>query len=88
MRLNDTFILVLSILLCVLGLVVGWWPLSLLGVLLAAFGGRWIVALLFAFLLDCIFGAPLTFLHALVFPFTFLTLCIVIVRALTIRHLR
>jgi len=88
MRTNERFILVVAVLLFVAGLVYAWWPLAFLGLLLAAVCGWWLLALPLAFLLDSVFGTPVGFLHWIAFPFTFLILIVVVVRALSIRHLR
>jgi hypothetical protein len=85
---NEWFIRAATVALFFVGLVLPWWPLAVCGVILSAAFGRWILALLLAFVLDSVFGAPTGFLHALAFPITFLTLLIVIVRAFSIRHLR
>lgn len=85
---NERLIVAVAVLFFAAGLIFGWWPLSFFGALLAAVLGRWIIALVLAFSLDSLFGTPTGFLHSLVFPFTLLTVVLVVVRAFSIRHLR
>ncbi len=88
MRISERLILLGAVFLFAAGLLFAWWPAAFLGLLLGAVYGWWAIALIGAFMLDCLFGAPTGALHWLLFPFTFLILMLVVVRALSIRHLR
>lgn len=76
-----TFILV------ALGFLLPFWPLSFVGVLVAAFSGRWIFAVLAALLVDLAWGTPTGWLAFLFFPLTFSTLVLLVARALGGRYL-
>lgn len=70
------------------GLLLPWWPLSLLGVLTFALMGQWFIALMCALFLDLVFGIPTSALRYTLFPFSLATLALVLVRALLTRHVR
>lgn len=61
-------------LLAAAGLLLPWWPLSVLGVAWAALSGRWIFAVLIGLLLDIAWGAPTGLYRYLFFPFTIVAL--------------
>jgi hypothetical protein len=52
------------------GLLLGLWPLSVTGVVLAALCGRWIVATGMALVLDLAWGPPVGELHLVYLPLT------------------
>jgi hypothetical protein len=52
------------------GFLVPFWPLEILGIIVAAFGGVPFGAIGLGLLLDLAYGAPYGFLHYLFFPFT------------------
>lgn len=62
--------LLFSLALYALGLLLPLWPLSVLAVLLAAFVGRPVTAILLGLLLDLLWGPPPGAWHALQFPLT------------------
>jgi len=76
-------------LVCVVaGFVFSWWPLAVLGVIIAALYGKWSLALTLGLLLDLLYGAPLGMTHWLLFPFTLLVLMSLAVRAFLVSYLR
>lgn len=70
------------------GLIVPWWPLSLLGVLTYAVIGRWFIALVLALFLDLVFGTPTNLWRHILFPFVFVALAVALMRAFLARHVR
>ncbi len=56
------------------------WPLSVVGVVLAALSGRWIFAVIVGLMLDLAWGAPTGMYRYLFFPFTIVALVGFIVR--------
>jgi hypothetical protein len=74
------WMLALSLMLAAAGLLLPFWPLSFLGMLLAALLGRWILAIILGLVLDSIYGAPIGSLHVLYFPFTLAALVAVVLR--------
>lgn len=52
------------------GFLLPFWPLCVVGVLIAALSGRWIFAILTGLLLDLAWGAPQGLLHFVYVPFT------------------
>ncbi len=50
------------------------WPLCVVGILIAAFSGRWFFATLVGLLIDIAWGAPAGVLQYVYFPFTALAL--------------
>lgn len=66
--------------LAALGFLLPLWPLSVLGIVLAAAWGRWFFAVLIGLLLDLAWGAPVGLAHSLYFPFTLLAMVAALVR--------
>ncbi len=58
------------------------WPLCIVGILLAALSGRWIFAVGIALLVDVAWGGPTGAFSFMVFPFTALALFATAVRIL------
>ena len=56
------------------GFLLGMWPLSIIGIVLAVLWGRWVSAILFGIVLDVAYGVPPGLLHVLYFPITVFTL--------------
>jgi hypothetical protein len=81
------WIYIISFLLMSGGFVVGWWVVSLLGILFAAFGDAPVAAVLLGLLLDIAYGPPVGFLHYLFFPFTVAALVAIVVRILAERFM-
>ena len=77
-----------AIALFLVGFFIPWWPMIFFAPLLAAFYGYWLLALMLAVCADLVFGAPIGFLHSLIFPCTILVLLIVILQSIAVRHLR
>jgi hypothetical protein len=77
---NSRWIYAATFLLAAAGFLVPFWPLSVLGTLIAALSGRWIFAILMGLLLDIAWGAPTGTLRFLFFPFTIVALLGVIAR--------
>ena len=71
---SSRWIYAVTFLLAAGGFLIPFWPLSVLGVLLAALSGRWIFAVIVGLLLDIAWGAPTSTLRYLLFPFTVVAL--------------
>jgi hypothetical protein len=73
-RVNEStkWILAASFAIAAAGFLVPLWPLSVLGILIAAGSGRYIAAIFIGLLLDVAYGAPIGHLHYLYVPFTIL----------------
>jgi len=56
------------------GFLLAWWPLCLLGLLVAAAAGQYVAALCIGLLLDLWYGAPVGSLHWLQAPLTLLSI--------------
>ncbi len=87
-RTNTRIISSIAALVCLFGVVLPWWPLSLAGVLLAAVWGNGALALGLGLVLDLVYGAPTGLLHPLAAPFFILALVCVAVRAVFMKQLR
>lgn len=61
------------------GFLIPFWPLSLVGIAIAALCGRYIFAVIVALLLDVAWGVPVGILHYLYFPFTIFAIVISLV---------
>ncbi|HUD02519.1 MAG TPA: hypothetical protein VMR46_00660 [Candidatus Paceibacterota bacterium] len=70
------------------GFLLPFWPLSVLGIALAAFTGRWMLAIVFGLLLDIAYGAPVGRWQVLYIPFTLTALVCVLGRAIASRYMR
>lgn len=71
-----------------LGIVAGFWPLCLVGVVCAALVGRWVLALLLGLFVDSMYGVPTGFLHVVYFPFTLCALAGIVARGLVVGRIR
>lgn len=85
---NKRIDVVAAAVLVAVGLLVGFWPLCLAGVVFAALVGRWVSAFLLGLLMDVIYGAPTGFLHVLYFPFALCALASILVRSVIIDRIR
>lgn len=83
----SRWIYAVTFILTALGFLLPFWPLSLLGVALAALSGRWIFATIMALLVDIAWGRPTGLWALLFFPLTFCTLLLVVGRAFGERYL-
>lgn len=70
------------------GFLLPWWPLSVVGILLAAFAGRYFFAIALGLLLDVAYGAPVGRWHVLYFPFALLGIAAAAVRYWGVRYVR
>ena len=68
------FIYAVSFVLAGAGFILPLWPLSVVGVLLAALSRRYVFAVIIGVLLDLAWGPPQGVLHVLYVPFTLLAL--------------
>ncbi len=64
------------------GFLVPFWPLSIVGILMAALSGRFIFAVILGLLLDIAWGAPMGLFKYAFFPFTIVALVGVLARSL------
>jgi hypothetical protein len=64
----------LSFVLVAAGFLLPFWPLEVLGILVAGFSGLWMLAIILGLLLDLAYGAPVGRWHVVYFPFTLLAL--------------
>ena len=78
---SSRWIYAITFLLAAAGVLLPFWPLSIVGVLIGALSGRWIFAVVVALLIDLAWGAPTGVLHFLYFPFTLLALAAAAARA-------
>ncbi len=74
MSYSSRFIYAIAFLLASAGFLVPMWPLSVAGIMLAAFCGRWIFAVVVGLLLDIALGAPTGTYQYFFFPFTIVAL--------------
>ncbi len=89
MRNNNPkkWILIASFLLVSGGFIISFWPVCVLGVLFAAFGGVPVGAVAFGLLLDLAYGAPSGLTHYLFFPFTLVALVAIVGRWVAMRFM-
>lgn len=71
---SSRWIFAVSFLFGAAGFLLPFWPLSVVGVLLAALTGRSIFAVIMGILLDIALGAPTSTAKFLLFPFTIVAL--------------
>ncbi len=74
MSTSTRLIYSLAFVIAAAGFFLPFWPLIVLGVVVAALSGRWIFAMLMALLIDVALGPPHGVLHMLYVPFTLLAL--------------
>lgn len=83
---SSRWIYAVSFILIALGFFLPFWPLSVCGILLCSFSGRYAFAVFMALILDIAWGAPTgRFMHIL-FPFTALSLVFVLIRYFGVRY--
>ena len=70
------------------GFLLPFWPLSVLGIALAAFTGRWMLAIVLGLLLDIAYGAPVGRWQMLYIPFTLAALVCTFLRYIASRYMR
>ncbi len=80
---NSTkWILASSFALSAIGFLLPFWPLAVVGILLAALSGRVVFAIAIGLLLDIAYGAPLQTAHMLFFPFAAVAVVGILARVL------
>lgn len=84
---SERLIYATSFILVALGFVLPLWPLSLGGILLATFSGRYIFGVAVALLLDVAWGAPTGLAQYLFFPMTALAFVSIVLRVFASRYL-
>lgn len=70
----SRYIYAVSFALAAVGFLMQLWPISVVGVLLAAFSGRWLFAVIAALLIDLAWGTPTGIWQVLYFPLTAIAL--------------
>jgi hypothetical protein len=80
MSLSTRQILALSFAIAAAGFLLPLWPLSVVGILIAALSGRFFFAIVMGLLLDVAWGMPVGLLHYVYFPFTALAFGAVLAR--------
>ncbi len=84
---QKKWVFILAFLLASGGFVIPFWPLEVLGILAAAFGGLGVFAIGLGLLLDLAYGMPTGVLHYLFFPFTLLALFALVGKYFSLRVL-
>ena len=87
MKQNDAWMLAVSFVLAAAGFLWPFWPLSVLGIALCAFSGRWFFAILIGLLLDVGYGVPVGRFAFLYVPFTLCALVCGLLRLFAVRYL-
>lgn len=87
MKISTRWIMAASFILSAIGFLMPFWPLSAVGVLLAALTGRIFFALFLGLLLDLAYGPPPGYFRILFFPFALLALIGSLFYALAGRYL-
>ncbi len=72
MSVSSRYIYALSFAIAAVGFLLPFWPLCVLGILIAALSGRYFFAIPMALLLDLGSGMPTGWLHYIVMPYTVL----------------
>jgi hypothetical protein len=80
MSINTRWIVAVSFALAAAGFLLPLWPISAVGIVLAAASGRYIAAIGIGLLLDVAYGAPIGHFHFLYVPFTLLAVVIALLR--------
>ncbi len=80
MTLSSRYIYAISFAIAAIGFLVPFWPLSVVGVLIAALSGRFVFAIVMGLLLDLGSGIPTGLLHYVFVPFTLLAAVAALVR--------
>ena len=89
MSTNATrWILALSFALAAVGFLLPLWPLTLMGIAIAALSGRWIFAVIIGLLLDVAYGTPVGRWHFLYFPFTIFAFVAALIRYYASAYIR
>jgi hypothetical protein len=77
----SRYIYALSFVIAAVGFLLPFWPLCIVGVLIAALSGRYFFGIAMALLLDIGSGTPVGVLQYVVLPFTILAIVAALVRA-------
>jgi len=65
-----------------------WWPLAIVGLLCLILSGNWPLALIASLCFDFVWGRPAGIFHILLFPWSFLTALLLIIRYVVLRQIR
>lgn len=84
---STRLLVALCFVLAAMGFLLPFWPLSALGILIAALAGRFLFAIGVGLLLDIAYGTPVGTLQVLWFPFTLFAVISLILRLLAKRYL-
>lgn len=87
MKKSNRIILALSFLLAAMGFLIPFWPLEILALIVATFGGYPLFALAVGVLLDLAYGIPTGPLQYVFFPFTLFALITIGARLLSRRYM-
>lgn len=80
MTLKSRHIYAITFAIAAVGFLLPFWPLSVVGILLASLSGRYVFALIVGLLLDLGSGIPTGLLHYLFVPFTIVAVCASLLR--------
>ena len=83
---NTGWIVASSFIISASGFLLGWWPLSVVGILILGLSGRWWFAVPIGMLFDLAYGTPLGALHYLYIPFTLVALVSIVVRSWSLKY--
>ncbi len=86
MNLASRYIYALTFAIAATGFLLPFWPLCVVGILIAALSGRYVFAIVVALLIDVGSGVPQGILHYLFVPFTLLSIVAALVRAFAISY--
>ena len=82
----DTLVYLGSFAVAAAGLLVGFWPLCVLGIAIAVLYGHEFFGIGMALIFDLIFGAPTGVLHYVHFPLVVFSLICFIIRSVALRY--
>ncbi len=77
---SSRYLYALSFAIAAMGYLLPFWPLAVVGVLIATLSGRYVFGVVMALMLDVAWGVPTGILHYLYFPFTLLAFAAILAR--------
>lgn len=86
MTLASRYIYAVSFAIAAVGFLLPFWPLSVVGILIAALSGRYFFAIVMALMLDVGSGAPIGTWHFLFVPFTIVAIAASMARVMAGRY--
>lgn len=86
MSLTTRYIYAITFIITAVGFLLPFWPLMVLGIIVAALSGRYLFAVFMALLVDIGSGLPLGVLRYLFVPFTILAIVAALVRVFGERY--